>query len=354
MMPKLNTGGYRTVTYLKKSYLLPLLLALIFVCASPLKLGAEEQPTQDQTYKNAVIARVDGIEITRGQLLNTINEILPYQAYHASVGERQYEKLQKKAMDKLILNELVYKSAQEQEQDPVDELEIVSSIEAIKKRLTKTDTLEKALERSNMTMEDLRKDIRKSILVREMNKKKLDEFRAQASQTVNDAYMKNYYDNTLEKFKEPERMRLSNILIKADRSGGQRVWNAAKKKARELAERTRNGEDFAELAKQYSEGPNAANGGSMGWAHKGSLLQELDYAASKLKKGEVSGPVMTIYGYHVLKLDDIKPSTLKKYEEVNKKRLKKDLEEKEYKRLRESWETGLLSRANIEYLREMY
>jgi parvulin-like peptidyl-prolyl isomerase len=132
------------------------------------------------------------------------------------------------------------------------------------------------------------------------------------------------------------------------------VWNAAKKKAMELAERTRNGEDFAELAREHSEGPSAAKGGDMGWAHRGSLLQELDYVASTLKKGEVSGPVMTIYGYHILKLEDIKPSVLKKYADVNKEQLAKELKAKEQKRLLKSWKTGLISRANIEYLRELY
>jgi parvulin-like peptidyl-prolyl isomerase len=171
---------------------------------------------------------------------------------------------------------------------------------------------------------------------------------------VNDGYILDYYNENPGKFKVPEQMRLRNILLKADRSGGQRIWNEAKKKALELAERARGGEDFAELARENSEGPNAAKGGDMGWMHRGSLLEEMDYAASKLKKGGVSAPVRTIYGYHLLKLEDIRPSLLKKFEELNKPRLKTELEEKEYKRLFKSWKTGLLSRANIEYLRDLY
>jgi parvulin-like peptidyl-prolyl isomerase len=339
----------------KKIYIISFAAALLTVLAAPRAMSAKEQPVQDgNAYNTEVIARVDGIEITRLQLVNTVNKLLPSAAFHQSIPEKRYEKAQKEAMEQLILNELVYKSAKEQKLDQADSKEIDSLIEDVKKMLAEGDTLKKVLERSDMTMEELREDFKQSIVVRELRKKKHEEFKAQASATVNDEYILDYYDENPEKFKVPEQIRLRNILLKADRSGGQRVWNSVKKKALELEERARGGEDFAELARQYSEGPNAANGGDMGWAHRGSRLEELDYAASKLKKGEISGPIMTIYGYHLLKIEDIRPSLLKKFEDLNKPMLKKELEKKEYKRLLESWKTGLMSRANIEYLRELY
>ncbi len=342
----------------RKIHLISLTAALLAVLAAPQAMSAEEQPAKGrqayQAYQLEVIARVDGVGITRLQLVNTVNKLLPSSAYHKSIPERRYEKTQKKALEQLIMQELVYKSAKEQKLDHADSKEIDSMIKDIKKKLNEGDTLKKVLKRSAMTMEELREYFKQSIVVKAMGKKKREEFLAQASAIVNDGYMLDYYNENPEKFKIPRQLRLRNLLIKADPSGGQRAWNAAKKKALALAERARGGEDFAELVNQHSEALDAASGGDMGWSHGGNILEELDYAASKLKKGDISGPVRTIYGYHLIKLEDVRPSLLKKFEDLNKPMLKTELEKKEYKRLLQSWKTGLRSRANIEYLRDLY
>jgi len=84
------------------------------------------------------------------------------------------------------------------------------------------------------------------------------------------------------------------------------VAEAAKKKADEVYGKvTAEGADFAELAKTYSEDPgSAANGGDLGYFAKGTMVAEFEEVAFKLKEGQISKPVKTIYGYHIIKLVD--------------------------------------------------
>ncbi len=75
-----------------KIYIISLAAALIAVLAAPRAPRAKEQPAQDEhAYQMEIIARVDGIEITRGQLVNTVNKMLPSRAFHKSIPEERYE-----------------------------------------------------------------------------------------------------------------------------------------------------------------------------------------------------------------------------------------------------------------------
>ena len=74
---------------------------------------------------------------------------------------------------------------------------------------------------------------------------------------------------------------------------------------KEIKEKLNNGEDFAALAKEYStDTANAANGGELGTFSKGQMVKEFEDSVFALKEGEISDPVKTQFGYHIIKLDD--------------------------------------------------
>jgi parvulin-like peptidyl-prolyl isomerase len=80
--------------------------------------------------------------------------------------------------------------------------------------------------------------------------------------------------------------------------------SAAEGLARDILNKLKAGEDFAELAKQYSEGPNASEGGSMGYVKKGDLLPDIESVVFNMKDGEVSDIIHTKLGYHIFKVDE--------------------------------------------------
>ncbi len=333
----LITNRFRNLTIL-----IALLITGIF---SVTTASAEIDP-----YKLEPIATVNGKVITRMALDNAVTTLLPYASLHKSVSEKRYEQTRQKALDQLIDVELIYKDAKMRKKGKAPKDKIDERLESIKGKLPPGETLESVLKRSDMTMEELREDLNKTIVIRLRREAKKAEHEKKAGKTVNKSYMKKYYKNNLKKFKEPKRIRLSNILLKSDPSGGPTGWNKTREEILEVLKKARGGADFAELAKEYSQGPNAANGGDMGWAHEGSLLEEIDHAATTLKKGEISEPIMTIYGYHLLKLVDATPTVLKKFEDLNLENLKERLAKKEYEKNHEAWIAGLRKNAKIEIL----
>jgi hypothetical protein len=301
-------------------------------------------------YKLEPIATVDGIAITRYALDDAVATLLPYASLHKSVSERRYEQTRQKALDQLIDIELIFKDAKKRKKAKAPKAEINKRIELIKENLPPGASLEEMLKKSDIGMDGLRAEINKTIVIRMEKDAKKTELEKKSAKTVNKAFMMKYYKNNIEKFKEPKRIRLSNILLKSDPSGGPTGWTKTQDEILVILKEAREGADFAELARKYSQGPSAANGGDMGWTHEGSLLEELDHAASSLKKGEISEPVMTIYGFHLLKLVDATPTVLKKFEDLNQENLKKQLEQKEYKKNHKAWLEGLRKNAKIEIL----
>jgi parvulin-like peptidyl-prolyl isomerase len=347
-----GTGGLKLMLLLsKRFYFTALTIALIL--AFSITVEAEAKDTPRPKPPKVVVATIDGMEITMEEVEVAVHNLMPLMSFHSFVSERKLKAIQKKALNELINNELIYREAKRAKIETTKK-EIDEEIAKLKKKLPEGETIADVLKRSNMSKEELKEELGRGILVIKMNKRKTEAFKEQSTALVTDEFVHEYYKKNLDKFKEPEKIHLRSILLKADPSGGQRVWNAARKKAMEIAERARGGEDFAELAKEFSEDPLAKHGGDMGWAHKGSLFDEIDAAASSLEVGEVSEPAMTIYGYHVLKLEGRKPAVQLEYSEINQKKLKTELLSKKYNRLRREWITGLRNNAKIEYMSDIY
>lgn len=147
---------------------------------------------------------------------------------------------------------------------------------------------------------------------------------------VDAAEIKKYYDEHQRQFGVPETRQASHILIAVEKSAGADARQKAKTKAEEIAaEAKKNPNRFAELAKKYSQDPGSAtNGGDLGSFSRGSMVKAFDDAAFNMKVGDISDPVETEYGYHIIRLTGITPGQLKSLEQVRpevEKELKKQL-----------------------------
>jgi len=121
------------------------------------------------------------------------------------------------------------------------------------------------------------------------------------------------YNNNIEQYTTPEQVRASHILLKTE--GKDEA--AVKAKIEELLKQARGGADFAELARKNSEDEGSAkNGGDLDFFQRGRMVAEFDQAAFAMQPGQISDPVKTQYGYHIIKLVDKKPATTKTLAEV--------------------------------------
>src|SRR5258706_8628862 len=135
--------------------------------------------------------------------------------------------------------------------------------------------------------------------------------------SVNDAQLKAYYEEqkakTPERFTQAERRRVRHILLQV---ADPKEDPAAKAKAESILKRAQGGEDFAKLAKEFSQDTGSAGqGGDLGFSERKAWVAPFGDAAFSMKEGEIRGPVKTQFGYHILKLEGIQPTAVKTFEE---------------------------------------
>ncbi|WP_272701554.1 SurA N-terminal domain-containing protein [Desulfovibrio sp. Fe33] len=135
-------------------------------------------------------------------------------------------------------------------------------------------------------------------------------------QTVSDDEIKAYFEANKDSMQEPEQIHARHILVAVKSSDSDADKEKAKARIDKIYEEAKAGADFAQLAKDNSDGPSASNGGDLGWFGKGSMVPDFEEAAFALDKGGVSKPVQTRFGWHVIKVEDKKEGTTKTLEEA--------------------------------------
>jgi len=138
---------------------------------------------------------------------------------------------------------------------------------------------------------------------------------------VNEDEIKKLFEERAAQTAEPEERRASHILIAASAGASAQTKQAAKAKAEELLAQVRtNPKAFAELAKKNSQDPgSAAEGGDLGFFPRGRMVKPFDDAVFAMKTGEITGPVETQYGYHIIRLDAIKTPSAPDYAKLKPK-----------------------------------
>ena len=125
--------------------------------------------------------------------------------------------------------------------------------------------------------------------------------------SVSDAQVRAYYDANPNRFRQPEQVRASHILIKVSATADEAEKSAAMAKIKGLQKRIADGENFAELATEYSEGPSKVKGGDLGFFSREQMVQPFSEAAFALQPGQVSDVVTTQFGYHLIRVTERKP-----------------------------------------------
>ncbi len=208
----------------------------------------------------------------------------------------------KKILDTMIDEKLVDMELKELKVTITDK-EVDAAVDEVKKSYNLTDEqLQQAVSREGYTIAEYREQMRKQI-----GRYKLISEKVRKNVKVSEADVKTEYDRMTRAEGEDYEVHVRHILIAIPRNASQPQVDQAKRKAAAVAQEARQpGVDFAELAKKRSEGSSSSDGGDLGFFKRGTMVPEFERVAFNLKSGEVSEPVRTQFGWHVLKLEEIR------------------------------------------------
>jgi peptidyl-prolyl cis-trans isomerase C len=293
----------------KKSNLRSIVVSLIVAIAlsgtafsAEKKKSVAKKSTAASATSSGIVAKVNGTPITRGELDRATKFMLAQSKTTKELTAEQKKEANSAVLDQLISAELLYQAGKKLKIADIDK-RIEAQMKLGKSKFPSTAAYDKALKESGLTEKELEEFARKEIYINNLIENEI------ASKiTVTEADAKKFYDDNAEKFKQPETVQASHILIGIDPKASADEKNKAKEKAAALLKRAKAGEDFAKLAKDNSTCPSAAQGGNLGYFGKGQMVPTFETAAFSLKSGEISEVVETQFGYHIIKVTDKKPA----------------------------------------------
>lgn len=248
-----------------------------------------------------VIARVD----------NQIIALSDYQKADAALHDEIAQQCQACPPDKILAD---YKAGQKnllrdlidtqlliaraQDMNISVETDLVKKLDDIRKEnnLASMEDLQKAVESSGLAWEDYKAQMRNSLLSQEVIRREVG-----SRMDIGTDEVKKYYDAHTEEFNRPEEVQLSEIFLTTEGKTPEEIA-AIQKQAGALRDRVIAGEDFATLAKRYSQGQTAQNGGDLGVFERGALAPQIEEAVFKLEKGQMTDPIQTKTGFEVIKV----------------------------------------------------
>jgi peptidyl-prolyl cis-trans isomerase SurA len=319
-----------------KSWILSVSLFLSLECVISLSLAEAD-------VVDRIVAYVNDDVITLSELNERTHEFIAMREQNPFLPEQDQssQAIRREVLDGLINDRLTAQEIARLE-IKVSEAEVDEVIDNIKKEnQLSTEAVEAQLRKEGMTMEDLRRNIRKSL---EQNQLIQREVRRKT--VVTDELVEAYYQSHLEDFQEKERWRLHDIFlpIRADATPeeGARLYAYAQ----QILDRLRQGADFAAMAQRYSRGPGAEAGGDLGFFSKGELEPVLEKAIETLEPGEISPVIPTDRGLHILKVTDVDQTNAKSLDEVREK-IRRLLYQREIDFKYREWLSGLRERSYV-------
>ncbi|VGO19450.1 peptidylprolyl isomerase [Pontiella sulfatireligans] len=261
----------------------------------------------------AVVVRVNGEEITRGEILKLVDASM--QRLGGRVPPEQMQQLQAQ-MYQQFKNDLVTKklidAAVTAANVEIADAEIETALTELRGRIPEGQTLEAALTTQGTTIDELKTNIKNDMATRKF----LEEKTVNVTEAT-EAEAEEFYSTNPDRFKKPENVSASHILIKFDETDTDAT--KAEKKAQLEAIRGEiiaGTKTFEDAAKEKSACPSSAQGGSLGSFGKGQMVPEFELAAFTQEIDEVGDVVETQFGYHIIKVTERQDAGVVPYEEA--------------------------------------
>ena len=251
---------------------------------------------------NDTIAKINDVKISKDEY----NKIASFLYATGYVQEDKNKGINNNILSFIIDNEVAYQDAQ-RENIKVEDKDVNEKYEDLKETLKSNSAYKAKLDEVGVNDDFLKSQVKKDLIVSKYKENFMKNIK------INDNEIKTYYDNHKDEFTKEE-VRASQILISTldDNNNvvNQEQKEKLKDKAEDILEKLKNNEDFAILAKEYSDDKNSGkDGGDLGYFSKEDKNIDFTNPVFKLEKDQLSDIIETEYGYHIVKLTDNKSVT---------------------------------------------
>lgn len=322
-----------------------------------------DQPSKAiDLFPDEVIAKGEGIEIKRSQLdeafvLVKANLVAGSQY----ISDERRKVLEARLLDRLVATQLLLKKATDEDKKKAEET-AKKFIDETKSRMVSEDVFMIHLKANGLSYEKFKTRVLEQSICDEIVQREV-----KSGITITDQEIKKFYDENQDEFKVPEIRKISHILIstrdmsdpapqlrfKRELSDEQK--KAKKKLAESVLARAKKGDDFVKLVKEYSD--DVSGRGRDGEYTitrakdnpRTAMMPELEATAFSLSVGDISDLITTPYGYHIIKVLDIKTAGIRPLSEV-KDEIKKYLEQREVQKRLPDYFDKLKKNANVQIL----
>src|SRR5271165_1095988 len=294
----------------KTSFVLSVLLAGI-----PFLMARAQAPSSD-TVVEEIVARVNNSIVTRADLRKARQELFAeaQQQQNNAQAEQQAKDHEKDLLRDLIDQQLLLSKAQELGISA--DTELVKKLDELRKQMhaDSMEDLEKAAEAQGISFEDFKQNLKNNIITQRVIGQEVG-----GHITVTNTEIQQFYDQHKTEMERPEQVRLSEILISTQSANAVKnakgenaipdtpspeVVAAAKAKADQVYEMLQKSGNFDDLAKKYSNGPTASNGGDLEYFKRGTLSKDLESKVFDMKTGQYTEPIRTNQGFVILKVTE--------------------------------------------------
>tara|TARA_B100000614_G_scaffold211604_1_gene194887 strand:- start:1538 stop:2617 length:1080 start_codon:yes stop_codon:yes gene_type:complete len=313
---------------------------------------AAEQPAdaQDQGQRIEVsdaVARVNGELVSREEFDNVVASNISRYEYQSG---QTFNDAQRPGLEQQVLDGLITRTILEQETDrlgiTVSDERFNETLGQFKEQFPNDSAYQMALEEQGFTEAEFEQELRRQMVIEELIRSQVyDQIE------VTDEDIRGFYDDNPQYFEQPEQVAARHIILTT-----QDVDDAGREELRAQLEDIRqqivDGADFAEMAREYSQGPSAENGGDLGTFGRGQMVPEFEQVAFSLDVGEVSDIVETQFGYHIVQVTERIPAQTQSFED-SRDRIQQFLTEEARNRGAQEYVRGLRDTAEVEQLIEI-